>query len=72
MVVGVEVIDQQGFWVYRWRPDDAGGTGWPGVSQFGADRVLAKHPRKITKEQSLLAFLASPKLSQHFREDDIC
>ena len=46
-------MDRNGFWVYRWRPDDAGATGWPGISQTHAARVLSSHPKKIVEASGL-------------------
>lgn len=47
------VLDRNGFWVYRWRPDETGATGWPGISQTSAARVLPSHPRRILNPSGL-------------------
>eukprot|EP00435_Cladocopium_sp_Y103_P069337 s648_g33.t1 len=47
------VLDRNGFWVYRWRPDETGATGWPGISQTSAARVLPSHPRRILDPKGL-------------------
>mmetsp|Transcript_32102 Transcript_32102/g.73911 ORF Transcript_32102/g.73911 Transcript_32102/m.73911 type:complete len:595 (-) Transcript_32102:288-2072(-) len=51
--VFVVVLDQQGFWVYRWRPNELGETGWPGISRTGSSRVLGKRPRPVTRQDGL-------------------
>lgn len=47
------VLDRNGFWVYRWRPDETGATGWPGISQTSAARVLPSQPRRILDPRGL-------------------
>ncbi|CAK9066331.1 unnamed protein product [Durusdinium trenchii] len=47
------VLDHQGFWVYRWRPDSEGHTGWPGLDRFRASRVLPQRPRPVKDAQGL-------------------
>jgi len=48
------VIDRQGIWIYRWRPDSSSGeTGWPGVSRFQAARTLQPRPRPVTDPSGL-------------------
>lgn len=48
-----QVLDRNGFWVYRWRPDETGATGWPGISQTSAARVLPSQPRRILDPRGL-------------------
>ncbi|CAE6943408.1 Nup358 [Symbiodinium sp. CCMP2592] len=48
------VLDHQGFWVYRWKPDeDTGETGWPGISRTSAKRILPTRPRRISEPSGL-------------------
>jgi len=48
------VVDQAGYWTYRWRPDEqSGATGWAGVTRHHADRVLPARPAPITDPKGL-------------------
>jgi len=47
------VVDRQGVWVYRWIPDEAGKTGWPGVERTRANRTLEPRPRRVSDQRGL-------------------
>ena len=49
----IKVLDHQGFWVYRWKPDVTGETGWPGISRTSAKRVLPKRPHRVSDSTGL-------------------
>lgn len=43
------VFDRNGYWTYRWVPDDQGKTGWDGLGRHRAERILqATAPSPIT------------------------
>jgi len=47
------VMDAQGYWTYRFQPDKDGKTGWEGIEQYKANKVLAAKPKKITDKNGL-------------------
>eukprot|EP00931_Biecheleriopsis_adriatica_P032545 TRINITY_DN18989_c0_g1_i1.p1 TRINITY_DN18989_c0_g1~~TRINITY_DN18989_c0_g1_i1.p1 ORF type:complete len:550 (-),score=85.25 TRINITY_DN18989_c0_g1_i1:136-1731(-) len=52
------VIDKRGVWIYRWRPDEEGATGWPGVSRFSSRRVLPARPKPVKDVKGLATDVA--------------
>jgi len=48
------VVDAQGYWIYRWRPDPhTNSTGWEGISRHFAARVLPPRPKPVTNPAGL-------------------
>jgi len=47
-------VDRQGYWMYRWIPEEGSGTtGWPGINRKSADRILAPRPRPVKDPRGL-------------------
>lgn len=52
--VFVVLVDAKGYWTYRWRPAALEGkTGWPGIEQYSAQRVLAPRPKPVQDPNGL-------------------
>jgi len=47
------MVDAQGYWIYRWRPDATNSTGWEGIGRHSAARVLPPKPRPVSNPAGL-------------------
>jgi hypothetical protein len=47
------VIDGDGYWTYRFIPEEDGSTPWPGIGQFEAAAALPPRPRPLSNPEGL-------------------
>lgn len=53
------VLDRQGSWTYRWRPDpETGHTGWSGIERYSAARTLDPRPCPVHDKRGLVSDVA--------------